>query len=458
MCHVDLACDIKSTRYYLLIMFPRWCLQIVPYTQLETRGMSLVLGMWGWGFLISPVIAGALAEPVKQYPNVGWLLEGFLRHFLTRYPFLLPNMVGALLCLISIVFVKLFVTETLPAAKCRSARYIPWDIWAAFRGVKKSTEVSAYEECRPILPQIPSSCHRDSSTVVEHEEHDIEDAIRDSKMLFDEQVTMLAKSTATPHNSKAHSITKRTSLAADAHRVSAISEVSPEQPATISSLWADKTTRDHLILFWAFSSLTLAVDELFPLFCISKSGGLGLSENSIGTILSASGLIYATGQYVVYSFLIQWFGLYGSMRIGALLGSPIMALVPISLYLNRGQPHDALTWSAFEFLSILMAVYRICGLAFFSSIIVATNRTVSPSHLGTMNGLAGLGGSVANGIGPTFAGVLVAFSLSSGVFTPEVGAIFMFLVIGVLGSLGTVAVYLVLHDPNEEEDSVEMKS
>jgi hypothetical protein len=75
-----------------------------------------------------------------------------------------------------------------------------------------------------------------------------------------------------------------------------------------------------------------------------------------------------------------------------------------------------------------------------------------------MNGLAGLGGSVAKGIGPTFAGVLVAFSLSSGVFTPEVGAVFMFMVIGIFGSLGTVAVYFLLHDPDEEDDSVEMKS
>jgi hypothetical protein len=137
------------------------------------------------------------------------------------------------------------------------------------------------------------------------------------------------------------------------------------KPATISSLWADKTTREHLILFWVFSFLMVAVDESFPLFCISKSGGLGLSENSIGTSLSASGLIYATVQYVVYSHLIQWVGMYGSMRIGALLGSPIVALVPISLYLNRGQPDDDLTWSAFGFLSTLMAVYRIFGLAFF---------------------------------------------------------------------------------------------
>jgi MFS family permease len=443
------------------------------FTQLETRGMGLVLGMWGWGFLISPVIAGGLAEPVKQYPNIGWLQEGVLGSFLTRNPFFLPNMVGALLCLISILFVKMFVTETLPVAKCRSAKYILGDLWAASCGAKTSTSSdSTHEETRPILPPIPSGGRRDSYAGILHEddvvfpshvmtlllEHDIEDAIRDSKMHFGEQVAMLATATARPRNSIAHSIAKRTSVAAYAHRITTIREVTPEQPATISSLWSNKTTREHFLLFWGFSFLMVAVDESFPLFCISKSGGLGLSENSIGTILSASGVIYATVQYVVYSILIQWGGLYGSMRIGALLGSPIVAFVPISLYLNRGQPDDDLSWSAFGFLSILMAMFRIFGLAFFSSIIVATNRTVSPSHRGAMNGLAELGGSVAKSFGPTFAGFLVAFSLSSGVFTPEVGAVFMYLVFGIFGSLGTVAVFFLLHDPDEEEDSVEIKS
>jgi hypothetical protein len=208
----------------------------------------------------SPVIAGALAEPVKQYPNVGWLQEGVLEYFLTRNPFFLPNMVGALLCLISIVFVKLFVTETLPAAKCRSAKYIPGDMWAAFRGAEISTNNDiTHEETRPILPPISSGGRRDSYAGIEHEddvvfpshvmtlflEHDIGDTIRDSEMHFDEQVAMLATATATPHNSISHSIAKRTSVAAYAHRVISISEVSPEQPATISSQWADKTTREH---------------------------------------------------------------------------------------------------------------------------------------------------------------------------------------------------------------------
>jgi hypothetical protein len=176
---------------------------------------------------------------------------------------------------------------------------------------------------------------------------------------------MLATATARPRNSMAHSIAKRTRAAAYAHRISTICDVSSEQPATISSLWSNK----HFLLFWEFSFLMVAVDESFPLFCIYKSG-----------ILSASGVIYATVQYAVYSIWIQWGGLYGSMRIGALLGSPIVVFVPISLNLNRGQPDDDLSWSAFGFLNILMAMFRLFGLAFFSSIIVATNRAVSPSQ------------------------------------------------------------------------------
>ena len=114
-------------------------------------------------------------------------------------------------------------------------------------------------------------------------EHDIKGSIRDSKMQFDEQVAMLATALGTPPNSMVHSIDKRTSVAVYAHRVSTSSEVSPEQPATISSLWADKTTREHLILFWAFSFLMVAVDESFPQFCISKSGGpLALSCRRLG--------------------------------------------------------------------------------------------------------------------------------------------------------------------------------
>jgi MFS family permease len=107
--------------------------------------------------------------------------------------------------------------------------------------------------------------------------------------------------------------------------------------------------------------------------------------------------------------------------------------------------------------SVLMAAYRVFSLAFFSSLTVALNRTVLPSHRGTMNGLTTLGGSVAKALGPMFAGALVAFSFSSGVFAPHVGAVFMFFLIGGLGVLVSMLSFVLIHGDEEDESNFELK-
>lgn len=104
--------------------------------------------------------------------------------------------------------------------------------------------------------------------------------------------------------------------------------------------------------------------------------------------------------------------------------------------------------------SVLMGALRVFGMVFASSLTVALNRTVLPSHRGTMNGFSSLGGSVARAIGPTFAGALVAFSFSSGVWAPHVGAFFMFGVLGGLGALVSILSYVLIDD---DEANMELK-
>lgn len=74
-----------------------------------------------------------------------------------------------------------------------------------------------------------------------------------------------------------------------------------------------------------------------------------------------------------------------------------------------------------------------------------------------MNGLSTLGGSIAKALGPTFAGALVAFSFSSGIFSPHVGAVFMFSLIGGLGALVSVLSFVLIHDDKEDESNSELK-
>jgi hypothetical protein len=170
-----------------------------------------------------------------------------------------------------------------------------------------------------------------------------------------------------------------------------------------------------------------------------------LSEDSIGKILSGSGLIFALLQYFVYATIVNRCGLYPSIRISIFLGAPIIALIPISMLFSHrdrsGQIEsedsekigNSLPWSALIFLSVVMAGYRIFTNIFFSSINVALNRTVPAAQRASMNGLSVLGGSLSKACGPTFAGFLVAFCLSSGVVPHKVGGALIFVVIAFLG-------------------------
>lgn len=101
--------------------------------------------------------------------------------------------------------------------------------------------------------------------------------------------------------------------------------------------------------------------------------------------------------------------------------------------------------------SAVLATYRVCGAAFLSSLTVALNRTVLPSHRGAMNGFVALGGSAARALGPIFAGTLVTVSFSSSVVLPQVGAFIMFTVIGLLGLMVAALTFIILHEDDYDE-------
>jgi hypothetical protein len=207
-------------------------------------------------------------------------------------------------------------------------------------------------------------------------------------------------------------------------------------------------------VYWVASFLAVAQDEAFPLFCLSLDAGLGLSENGIGRILSASGVLDLALQFVVYAPLVSRTGLYGSMRWATVALPPLAAAVPLSLLMNQSaappQQRGTISWCSFAFLVTDLALARALGMTFMSGITVATNRLVPPSQRATLNGLGVLGGSLCKSLGPVLAGLLVAFSFSSGVFSPHGGAAFLFLVIGGANVVTTVAAFCFLREEDED--------
>ena len=384
------------------------------------------MGMWAWGFLLSPAISGFLSDPIRQYPDLGiWIEHKEIYQLLHSYPFFLPNLVSVLLCLIDFIAVMLLVPETLPKKDLRSATKMPTDLFhwlASLVGCRTSSRRASSIDGN-------STCTTDE--IIPNE------SIVDEQDLYLESESLLSVPTIELMPTE-----RCTSdcLVGDCTRTdnSATVRDSPPEVATLPYLWSKKDTRNHLIVFWMVSFVFTAIDEAFPLFCISKEGGLGLSESKIGKLLSATGVFFAISQYKVCAWVVDRYGLHRSIQVGALMSAPLATFVPLSILLNQGTNQDAsnnsssysLTWASFVFLSVLLSFMRVFGLVFFSNIAIATNRTVIPSHRGTMNGLSMLGGSITKGLGPIVAGLLMSFGVSSGVFAPKVGAAVVFVLIG----------------------------
>jgi Sugar (and other) transporter len=347
---------------------------------LETRGMGLVMGMWGWGFLISPAISGLTAEPLKQYPHVTWLQDDHKAWYyalLQKFPFLLPNVIGTILCLVALLSVCLFVPETLPKANVKSLNEIPKSLWSTLRRVlsvipeetslqlEESTSLTnmSFDDSVAVSTDDRRNSYGstrddagqfDDAADMQHIElnfsdldDDVDDAITKARAAYDEHSLLLSTisdsrrsiSTSVRKHSTILSLSVRQKRLSDwkasARLPSALGATPPFATATMSSLWAKRTTRSHMIVFWLSSFVSTTVDEGFPLFCISKAGGLGLSEKTIGQILSLCGLIFALSQYLVFTTLVTHFGLYGSIRISSTMMGPMVTLIPISLWINK---------------------------------------------------------------------------------------------------------------------------
>mmetsp|Transcript_15840 Transcript_15840/g.20687 ORF Transcript_15840/g.20687 Transcript_15840/m.20687 type:complete len:205 (-) Transcript_15840:596-1210(-) len=198
----------------------------------------------------------------------------------------------------------------------------------------------------------------------------------------------------------------------------------------------------------------VAIDESIPLFLLSRQGGIGLSAKAIGTVLSASGLLCIVSQSLFYVKVVRVFGLSGSIKLSFITTGPFIVAVPLVLCLKGkssivrvdGLDYQDLAWIALVYLTLLIAIHQISGFAASSSLLVALNRTVIPEHRSAINNFNNFGGSILKVLGPSFAGALVAFSFSSGLFDPFFGAVFTFVLLAALGGLNAMASIILLKE------------
>jgi len=80
----------------------------------QASAFSWFATSWGAGIILGPLAGGLLSQTSTKYPKwPSWLLKDFL----ARFPFLLPNVVCAVISLVILVLIYFYLVETVTASK-----------------------------------------------------------------------------------------------------------------------------------------------------------------------------------------------------------------------------------------------------------------------------------------------------------------------------------------------------
>jgi hypothetical protein len=274
--------------------------------QWESDKMGLVFGMWGLAFLIAPTISGFLADPVTQFPD-SWISTTFHQP-LSEFPFLLPNLFGALCCALSYVFVYFYCEETLPASQIKHL-----SIARLFGPLNKRDRKGGRYELVQASPRSWDDPKKRWRPPTDAEDDRGEDDYGSGGDDDDEEAGVEMQSTRDP------SAVAQSSPSSPSGPEKNDDSRTALEPATARSLLSRRTTRNYLFVAWIFGFVSTVMDETVPLFALAdNSGGLGLLPSAIGQLLAASGVLYVLVQYRLFKFLVRKLQRTNAMRFGTI--------------------------------------------------------------------------------------------------------------------------------------------
>jgi hypothetical protein len=184
------------------------------------------------------------------------------------------------------------------------------------------------------------------------------------------------------------------------------------RPASIDSASSDKVfTRKVIMLVVAlgiFCTHCMQYDVLLPVFLQDEwnsdpeapfAGGLGLSTQTVGIIMSVNGFIALFVQAVIFPLMASWFGIYKLFVICA-VGQPLAYFVVPYLAVI---PKEWVFTGIYACLTV-RNIFQI--IAYPVILIMLKEASPSPNCLGKINGLAASTGAACRMVGSPVAGYL----------------------------------------------------
>ncbi|KAF9697363.1 hypothetical protein EKO04_004945 [Ascochyta lentis] len=341
--------------------------ELVRNPEHEPRAYAVMPFVWSIGTIIGPSIGGLFSQPADNFPAM-FSPTGLF----AKFPYLLPNLICSSLLVLSMIMAYFLLEETHPDKRPQS--YTEGDSTAA----ANTTLLPAQGATADPPANLTSESYGTFNAVeVQHDEM---------------------------------------------WRVRSNGDW-VEQP--ISEKVFTKTVVTFVVALSIFTYHSMTYDHLLPIFLQDKraddvhaqelsagtlGGGLGLSTQQVGLILSINGVIQLAIQAVVFPILADFFGVWRLLLLVTIAHPVAYIIVPFLQLLPPNFVYPGL----FAALSVrnLTSI-----LAFPLLLIMIKEAAPDKSHLGRINGLAASMGAACRSVASPIAGLLYGLSIEIR-FTP----------------------------------------
>jgi hypothetical protein len=341
--------------------------------------------VWCLGSILGPTLGGALARPVRNYPNLfaaGSIWE--------RFPYLLPNLVCTVIVSVGVCIGFLFLEETHAEKKQRRDPGLEIGKWLLGK-VTRCANLKLYRnEKVDDLSEVASLLHEE------------------------DQPPGYRTTAASPHLPSTPSPEPQESL-----NLNDVSVKSRAKPAVTKAF-----TRQVVLNIVGYGLLayhTMTFDAMLPTLLSTSTpknplpwhlpfkfvSGYGLNTKEIGVILSIQGMYSMLATIFLFPIVAR--------RLGALSIFRIISISYPLLYLTT--PYLVLLPDTLRMVGVYAIVVWKCTfstMAYPANAILLTNSAPSLLMLGTINGVASSTASLSRAFGPTVSGFLFSAGLRLG--------------------------------------------
>jgi hypothetical protein len=361
----------------------------------QARAFSFIGLSVGIGNVIGPMISGFLARPHIQYPDIfSKLNEGGLSivaDLLTKFPYLLLNVIVFLINFVGLIMAILFLKETNKALLAKQKEKEEQNI--------KQQETEEIELIEHREEEFSTIQENDLVSIVEDDvEHGTEPNVetiiqeeqtqtQEMQILIDAQDVMLKFKLPFTNN----------------ERVIGYPKWWPT-----NEILRNRSPLNSVLLQGTFGLALTAWVTIMPLWVLLPydKRGLDFSTREIGILSAATGVIMVIYQLFLCPWVLKKLGPLVALRISAVILFMMFPFIP-EIGLLAGENSQVAMWIV---LIVVNSLRIACEQTMATGLNIMVNNSVTSANMGRLNGIALSVGAAARAIAPVSSAALFSAS------------------------------------------------